>query len=151
MQAHVLIGNPHTRKSSLLRCLTGCFNRNVRDIALAQGGAVRVYARVAALQESRTEVADFMTEVVRSRCEHTVFALWPEAHPGDPERWPGATAYLQHLADAGWRLQRVAVLGAHPWTPPKALAGRELLRLPEVLSQPVNLSAQRIRQHFGWL
>lgn len=148
MEAYVLIGNPHTRKSTLLRCLTGCFNRSVRDIALQRGGQTRLYARVAALQESRTEVADFMAEVARSRCQQVAFALWPDAQPHDPQRWPGASAYLQALREAGWAVPKLVVLGAHPW---QAGGGADLLRLPEVLTQPVNLSAQRIRQHFGWV
>jgi hypothetical protein len=37
MDVYLLVGNPRTRKSSLIRCLSGCFNRNVRDIQLLSG------------------------------------------------------------------------------------------------------------------
>ena len=33
----VIIGNPNTRKSSVVRCLTGCFNRSLRDIETLPG------------------------------------------------------------------------------------------------------------------
>ena len=94
VQAHVLIGNPHTRKATLLRCLTGCFNRSVRDIALQGGGQVKLYVRVAAMQDSRTAPAEFFDEVARSRCQQVAFSLWPDGHPHDTQRLPGAQAYL---------------------------------------------------------
>ena len=149
--AYVLVGNTNTRKSSLLRSLTGCFNRSVRDIALQGGGSIRLHARVAALQESRTTPEEFVAELARSRCAHAAFSLWPEAHPHDAQRWPDAAAYLQALQEQGWRVAGLAVLGAHPWSPPKALAAGGMVRVTEVLTQPVNLSAHRIRQHFGWI
>jgi hypothetical protein len=148
LQAFLIIGNPHTRKSSLLRCLTGCFNRSVRDIALQRGGTVRLYARVAALQESRTGAEAFRVEAERSRCTHTAFSLWPEAHPHDPQQWPDALAYVAALRQAGWQLDKAVMLGAHPLA---GVAGLDVLHLPGVRQQPLNLSAQRIRVHFGWL
>jgi hypothetical protein len=64
MDAYLIIGNPNTRKASLVRSLTGCFNRSVRDI-LIQGSKtpLRFYARVGALQDTRTTVEDFAAEV----------------------------------------------------------------------------------------
>lgn len=146
MDAYLLIGNPHTRKSSLLRSLTGCFNRSVRDIERQQGGALRLYVRVAALQESRTAVDAFLDEAQRSRCPAVAFSLWPEANPLDPERYPSADRYLDRLRAAGWQFRRIAVLGAHPYQP--RLPG--VARFPNVLTQPINATAHGIRQHFEW-
>ncbi|GAA0764975.1 hypothetical protein LRH25_09630 [Ideonella azotifigens] len=147
VEAHVLVGNPHTRKATLLRCLTGCFNRNVRDIALHGGGQVKLYVRVAALQDSRTDPAEFINEVARSRCQQVAFSLWPEAHPHDSERLPDAQAYLAAFRSAGWKISKVAVLGAHPL---RLDLKSGVAQFPNVLHQPVNSSAQLIRQHFGW-
>jgi hypothetical protein len=146
VEAYVLIGNPHTRKSSLLRCLTGCFGRSVRDIALQRGGTIRLYARVAALQESRTTAAELVAELARSRCSHIAFALLPEAHPNDPERWPDAQTYIRSLRDAGWLIRKTAMLGAQPLR----LDVKDVAHFPSVLHQPINASAQLIRNHFGW-
>ena len=64
MDAYILIGNLNTRKSSVVRGLTGCFNRSVRDIVPVGGkNALRLYARVGALQETRTRPEDFGAEV----------------------------------------------------------------------------------------
>ena len=58
MDAYIIIGNPNTRKASVVRSLTGCFNRSVRDIQPLGGRQpLRLYARVGALQDARTVVA----------------------------------------------------------------------------------------------
>lgn len=150
LTAYVLIGSPRTRKSTLLRCLTGCYSRNVRDIETADGAVLRLYARVSALQDTRTAPDDFIAEAQRSRCTHVAFVLSPQASPLDPQRLPGAQAYLDAFEAAGWRIDKLAVLGADPIQPRIAQRGR-VLRLPEVLRRPVNASAQQLRRHFGWL
>jgi len=146
IHAYLLIGGPHTRKSTLLRCLTGCFNRSVRDIELLRGGAVRLYARVSALQESRTEPSQFIDEVQRSRCTHVALSLLPESNPLDPLRYPDAERYIEAFQSAGWQIEKVAVLGAHPVQP--KIPG--VARISNVLTQPVNATAQQVRSHFGW-
>jgi hypothetical protein len=145
--AYVLIGGSRTRKSTLLRCLTGCFNRSVRDIDTTRGQSLKLYVRVSALQESRTEARDLIAEVARSRCEHVLFSLWPQSNPVDPQRYPDAHAYLEDFQAQGWRFDKVAVLGADPIRP---RVGGEVVRLPNVLHQAVNTTAQQLRQHFDW-
>ncbi|MCA6215610.1 hypothetical protein KGA65_03535 [Ideonella sp. B7] len=146
VEAHVLIGNTNTRKSTLLRCLSGCFNRSVRDMETVQGQKFKLYARASALQESRTTVAAFQEEVARSRCQHVLFSLWPGPHPNDPEAWPDALTYLAALRQAGWAIRHAAVLGAQPLRP----QADAVLTLPSVLDQPINTSAAQLRQHLGW-
>ena len=149
LTAYVLIGSARTRKSTLLRCLTGCYSRNLRDIELVGGGAVRLYARVSALQDSRTSPEDFLAEVGRQRCSHTAFILAPQRSPIDPQRLPDAQAYLDAFTQAGWRIEKVAVLGADPFQPSGG-ARSTVARFPNVLNQPINSSAAQLRQHFGW-
>ncbi|MBQ0958255.1 hypothetical protein KAK06_04740 [Ideonella sp. 4Y11] len=149
LTAYVLIGSPRTRKSTLLRCLTGCYSRNLRDIELASGQTVRLYARVSALQDTRTTPQDFIAEVQRQRCTHAAFILSPQGSPLDPQGLPDAQAYLDAFGRAGWRIERVAVLGADP-VKPQVPARGAVARFPNVLHQPVNASAALLRQHFGW-
>ena len=69
MDAYIVIGNPNTRKASLVRCLTGCFNRSVRDIQPLGGRTpLRLYARVGSLQDTRATPEDFIAEAGRARC-----------------------------------------------------------------------------------
>lgn len=149
VHAYVLIGSPRTRKSTLLRCLTGCYSRNLRDIELTGGQVLRLYARVSALQDSRIGPADFIQEVQRSRAPHVAFILAPQAHPHAPKDWPDAQTYLDAFEAAGWQIERIAVLGADPIRP--RVARRDAVaRFPNVLHQPVNSTAALVRQHFGW-
>ena len=147
MDAYVLIGNPKTRKSSVLRCLTGCANRSLRDIQTAGGGPVlRVYARIGGLQQTGTSAEAFVREVAAKRCSAVAFCLSPLADPTDPESLPDAASYLAHLQDAGWRLKALALLGQNPC----GLRGAALRQFPLAPTDPVNVTAQQVRAHFGW-
>jgi hypothetical protein len=147
MQAYVVIGNPNTRKSSVLRCLTGCFNRSVRDIQLLnQPAPLRMYARVGALQESRTTADEFEAEVARKRCTAAVFCLWPSAHPLEPGHYPDAQSYLSHFRAAGWSVDAIAVLGQNAG----GVKHPRLRQFPQASTDPINATAQQVRTLFGW-
>jgi len=147
MDLYVVIGNPHTRKSTVVRCLTGCFNRSVRDIQPADGRApLRLYARAGALQDTRTAVDMFIGEVARSRCDAVLCCLSPSAHPHHPVDFPAAQAYLDAFSAAGWRLRAVAVLGQNGG----GLRGPKVRQFALASTQPINVTAQGVRGHFGW-
>lgn len=147
LDAYVVVGNPNTRKSSVLRSLTGCFNRSLRDIAPAGGGApLRLYARVGALQETRTTAADFERELAQRRCSAVAFCLWPAAHPLEPQTYPEAASYLADFEAAGWRIRRIAVLGQNAG----GIRSTVLRQFVQAPTDPINLTAQQVRAHFGW-
>jgi hypothetical protein len=147
MDTYLVIGNPKTRKASVVRSLTGCFNRSLRDIQLANRDApLRLYARVGALQESKTTVADFQQEVAGKRCSAVICCLWPSANPLDPALYPGALAYLEQFEAAGWTVRRIAVLGQNAG----GIRSPLLRQFPQAPTDPINLTAQQVRAHFGW-
>ncbi|MEY2689741.1 MAG: hypothetical protein RL375_3940 [Pseudomonadota bacterium] len=147
MHAYVVIGNPNTRKSSVLRCLTGCFNRSVRDIQLQGGTApLRLYARVGALQESRTTADEFELEISRKRCAAVAFCLWPSAHPLEPGTYPDAQTYLDAFRAKGWTVDAIAVLGQNAG----GVKHTRLRQFPQASTDPINLTAQQVRSLFGW-
>jgi len=147
MDAYILIGNPNTRKASVVRSLTGCFNRSVRDI-LPLGGrpVMRLYARVGALQETKCGAADFLAEVTRARCGAVLCCLAPTANPDQPERYPSAQAYLDAFRAAGWRIRSIAVLGQNGG----GARSPNLLYFPQAPTAPINHTARAVRLHFGW-
>lgn len=148
MDAYILVGNANTRKTSLVRSLTGCFNRSVRDIQLQTGKRpLRFYARVGALQTTRTTVGDFMAEVARARCEAVIFCLAPGANKTDLEEYPDAQSYVATLRQQGWRIKGVAVLGQDGGGV-RAPNLRQYIQAP---TAPVNVTARDIRAQFGWL
>ena len=147
MDAYIVIGNPHTRKSSLVRCLTGCFNRSVRDIQPSGGkAAMRLYARVGALQDTKTGPEDFMAEVARMRCSAVLFCLAPSAHAGHPDTCPDAVAYIAALQAAGWHVRAIAVLGQNSG----GVKSPSLRQFPLATTAPINVTAHAVRTHFGW-
>ena len=148
MDLYLLVGNTHTRKSSVARSLTGCFNRSVRDIALSSGrSTLRLYARVGALQETKTAPEDFVREATRQRCDAVLCCLAPGALPGAPQQYPEADEYLDHFAQAGWRLCGIAALGQNSG----GLRSPLLRHFPQAGTDPINATAQAVRKHFGWI
>ena len=148
MDTYLVIGNSNTRKASVVRSLTGCFNRSTRDIQLVSRDApMRLYARVGALQESRTTAADFRQEVAGRHCQTMICCLWPSANPLDPTRLPDTEAYLEQFATAGWTIRRIAVLGQNAGGVRSAV----LRQVPQASTDPINLTAQLVRAHFGWV
>jgi hypothetical protein len=147
LDAYIVIGNPNTRKSSLVRALTGCFNRSVRDILPDSGKhALRVYARTGALQETRTGIDDFIAEAARSRCSTVLCCLWPSAHPQVPADCPDAQAYLEGFRGAGWNIVAVAVLGQNGG----GVRSPRLRPFPQAPTDPINATARAVRHFFGW-
>jgi hypothetical protein len=147
LDAYIVIGNPNTRKSSLVRALTGCFNRSVRDILPEHGRhPMRLYARAGALQETRTGIDDFIAEAGRLRCSAVLCCLWPSAHPMLPQAWPHAAAYLERFEAAGWRIAAIAVLGQNGGE----VRSPVLRQFPQASTDPINATARAVRAHFGW-
>jgi hypothetical protein len=143
MDAYLIIGNPNTRKASLVRSLTGCFNRSVRDI-LIQGSKtpLRFYARVGALQDTRTTVEDFVAEVARARCQAVLFCLLPSCTDQ-----PDAQAYVAGIKAVEWRIKAVAVLGQNSG----GVRASNLRQYPQAPTAPINVTARDVRAQFGWV
>ncbi len=147
MDLYILIGNTHTRKSSLVRCLSGCFNRSVRDIQTVDGRApLRLYARVGSAQETRKTPDDFVAELLASRCAAALCCLLPTALPNEPERYPDALSYIARMEAAGQRVRAVAVLGQNNG----GLRGRHVRQFAQAPTVPINLTARDVREFFGW-
>ncbi len=147
MDAYILIGNANTRKTSLTRSLTGCFNRSVRDIQMQSGKPQRFYARVGALQNTRTTLDEFVQEVQRSRCDAVLFSLLPNAVHTDLMDYPDAQTYVAGLRERGWRIKGVAVLGQDGG----GVRAPNLRQYVQAPTAPVNVTARDVRAQFGWL
>jgi len=146
LNAYLIIGETNTRKSSLLRSLTGCFNRSDRDIQLVNGTTISIYARVSSLQESKITPKDFIAEVAARGCENVIFCLLPEPNPLFPMLYPDAHMYITAFEQAGWSFVKTAVVGVHPISPDLP----HVARFPRAASLPINVLAKNIRAHFEW-
>jgi hypothetical protein len=143
LDAYLIIGNSNTRKASLVRSLTGCFNRSVRDILLQGAKApVRFYARVGTLQDTKTTVEDLAAEVARARCQAVICCLSPN---GSTDR-QDAQAYVASFKALGWRIKAVAVLGQNGG----GVRAANLRQYPQAPTAPINVTAREVRAQFGW-
>lgn len=150
LNAYIIIGNPNTRKASLVRSLTGCFNRSVRDIVLqGEKRPQRFYARVGTLQDTRTSIDDFVQEVSRARCDAVLFCLSPGPKPDQPDQadLPDAQTYVAAFRKLGWRIKGVAVLGQNGG----GVRAPNLRQYPHAPAAAVNLTARDVRAQFGWV
>jgi hypothetical protein len=147
MDLYLVIGNPNTRRASVIRSLSGCFNRSLRDIELLSGKAtLKVYARVGSLQETRTRPADFVAEVVATRCNAVLCCVTPSESPTAPSLYPSALAYLDHFVAQGWSIRGVAALGQNSG----GVRAQGLEHFPQAGVAPINVTAAAVRKHFGW-
>jgi hypothetical protein len=147
MDAYIVIGNPNTRKASVVRSLTGCFNRSVRDIMIRGGKSpLRLYARAGSLQETRTRPGDFLSEAEKTRCAAVLCCLSPSAHPNDPALYPDAEAYVARFMAAGWQIRSIAVLGQNGG----GIRSANLRQFPQASTAPINVTAHAVRTHFDW-
>jgi hypothetical protein len=147
MKAYVVIGEAQTRKSTLVRCLTGCASRGVRQILTRDGDELVLYARVLALQESGTSAQDFIAEARASGCKQTLFCLWPGQKQSRGKSYPSADTHIREFRQAGWQIHRIAVLGE----PAISLPWRQMAQFADVNAVPINLTAARVRDYFGWV
>lgn len=151
MDAFVLIGSANTRKSSICRSLTGCFNRSYRDILATNNNTLDIYARVSSLQESETTPADFYQEASNTRQNNVLFALWPNAHTKKPTLYPDADTYLQYFQQQGWNIRKIAILGSNNNMLSTTFATGVLQTFPNTRADPINLSSMNVRNHFNWI
>jgi len=148
MDAYLIVGNTHTRKSSIARSLSGCFNRSLRDIQLQGGRApLRLYARAGAVQETRKTPEEFIAEVPRTRCTALLCCLLPTAHPNERQLFPDAQTYIERFEAAGWHIRAIAVLGQNSG----GLRGPRLRQFPMAPTAPINQTASEVRAFFGWV
>lgn len=147
MDAYVIIGAPATRKSTLIRCLTGCYNRNIRDILLTNGEHIQVFAVTNSLQATHVTSEEFMKESGRTNCRAVLFGLWPKAHPVNPIKYPDALTYLNDLMIDGWKVKKVVVLDD---TDDQVYSQFDVMRVAKATRMPVNESAKLVREFFNW-
>jgi hypothetical protein len=148
MDAYLIIGNSNTRKASLVRSLTGCFNRSVRDILIQGARApIRCYARVGALQDTSTTVDDFIAEATRARCQAVICCLLPSALYKNGYDQVDAQTYATGFRDAGWHISAVAVLGQNGGD----VRAPNLRQYPQAPTAPINVTAREVRAQFGWM
>jgi hypothetical protein len=150
---HIIIGDTNTRKSSLLRCLTGIgvcrrtANRDF-DVSLVGGGVITVHCRVSALQESGINPGQFIRDVRALPTPPTdiAFTLRVSASRGCPD----AMTYIAAFLARGWPVINIALLDRAACALVGFPATARVVRVPNSAIDPTNQSARRVRTAWGW-
>ena len=150
---HIIIGDSNTRKSSLLRCLTGVGSGNATrhlHLAEASGNTIQLYCILSALQENYKPLlpSEFIKFVKNLRPQPTDVALTLRVNQRGP--YPGFQAYLQAFSVAGWPVVNVALLGSSACTQRQQISALNVSAVPTSPHQPTNLTASQVRAAWRW-
>lgn len=151
---HIIIGDSNTRKSSLLRCLTGIGSGNSTrylDITEASGKTIQAYCILSALQENYKPLhpAEFILYVKGLVPQPTDVAFTLRVSPRGA--YPGFAAYLQAFAATGWPVLNVALLGASACQQVQPVSVSSITSVSASPQQPTNLTASKVRVAWGWV
>ena len=152
---HLVIGDSNTRKSSLVRCLSGVFggrsaNQHMQ-IQQATGTVITVYCATSALQENLRPLSpsDFITLVNSMVPVPTDILITLRVN--SRSTYPNAAQYVAAFLNAGWVVASVALLGASAQALARVAPAARIAAIPNSTTQPTNLTASIVRPVWGWL
>lgn len=150
---HIIIGDADTRKSSLLRCLTGVGSGNATryiDVAEASGRTIQVYCILSALQENYKPLlpAEFIKHIKSLHPKPTDIAF--TLRVSSRGSYPDCNAYLQAFTAAGWPVVNVALLGSSACKQGSQISAQAVISVPSSPQQPTNLTASQVRAVWKW-
>lgn len=152
---HLVIGDANTRKSSLVRCLSGVVggrsaNQHMQ-IQLATGSVITVFCTTSALQESlHPRMPSAFISEINSMVPVPTDVL-VTLRVGPRAKYPSATQYVADFLNAGWMVASVALLGSSAQRPPGLGVAAQVSVVPNSAQQPTNLTASIVRKSWGWL
>ncbi|MCM0021383.1 MAG: hypothetical protein NBV67_15435 [Tagaea sp.] len=147
----VLLGENNTRKSSVIRCLTGADARaSVHEIALADGGYLPLYVHVRSIQEHVGQNAILPAQLVAEFDGSGYRNFLIPLHDAHGRAGQTGQAYVDALMDAGYLVPWVLSLGveaAPAWVWSRAQRVGEFWDSREM---PCTATAAAIRRMVGW-
>jgi hypothetical protein len=146
-----IIGNGDTRKSSIIRCLTGAA-RNCVFLVETNGAPIEVLVHLSSLQESYILPADLDAEITRTGIGHVLLPLWIRSRNATNPRThvrvqlPDGEAYLNYLLSRQHRIMRPIVLfqGMRPHG--FALSANRLLATPSIIDGSITRANNEMRE-----
>ncbi|MBO6781713.1 MAG: hypothetical protein JJ899_00295 [Alphaproteobacteria bacterium] len=164
-RAYVIIGNPESRKSSVMRALTGAsgfapknLQNNVKQVALKDDRVIDVFVFISSMQEGEEgEYAKSPGELIAD-CDEFPYVLLPLwVKEGKTKNLPDFKGYFDQMGQSGWIVENIAVLGHRKIGSSKnnPFANYNMpaptIYLPHSASSPTNLTASKIRTAWGWM
>ena len=104
----IIMGDGGTRKSGLIRCLSGAYNGGEYDIENANGRTLGFLVEVRSLQESATSPARFIRQVNNLQVNNILVALRIRGIRSQPN----GNQYISAFINAGWNIRGITILGS---------------------------------------
>ncbi|ENM3735984.1 hypothetical protein [Vibrio cholerae] len=152
---HVVIGDSGTRKSSLIRCLSGAGSADpskILDIEYQNGRIAKVHVILSALQESyKPQLPSDVVEYVSNHpADEFLLPLRVNSVSTKGKNYPVANTYLNAFVQAGLQIESVALLGvsAQQVTIPVQC---KIAKEPKSQIIPTNKIASTVRNIWNWV
>jgi len=138
------MGDTKTRKSAVIRALTGAHKRGVYDVATSLG-VLNVYVQISSLQEDNITPAKFVREHLKD--ENVLIPLWIKGRG----KFPDGDVYLARFLQAGWYISGLVILGVKNVKIKIPNGVPNPVYFPNSKVEPANKTANSIRKLWGWL
>jgi hypothetical protein len=154
---HIIIGDANTRKSSLLRCLTGCSSSNTTvKVTQASGKVIDVYCKIRSLQEKTQKnppqnlnPQQFIQEIKNLPNTPTDIAITLRVKPTNG--CLGFGAYLNAFSAIGWSVVNVALLENSSNISQSSISASNVVSVPNSKTQPTSQTSSHVRQAWKWM
>ena len=142
----IVIGDGGTRKSALVRALTGASNRRIYDIEDSSSNKQQFFVQVRSLQEANISPQNFILEMQSKNVSNILTTLRINGVNGQQS----GVDYIAAFRNAGWLIDGIAIMSAATinglptnYTP---------ITIPFINStaRAANEMASNIRQTWGW-
>jgi hypothetical protein len=150
----VVLGDNGTRKSSLVRALSGVGRRTVVDLAF-HGGDEKTHVEVRSGQESGLTPQAFTAlidaQLVRWPILNVLVPFWVTGGHMKGTTYPGGNDYIDAIIHRGWPIAEIIVLG-QPALPFQLPHGAPTPRfIPNSATSPANNTASQVRSWWHWI
>jgi hypothetical protein len=147
---YAILGNANTRKSSLVRSLTGVGRRKVVQLQ-TPGGTIDIFVQISSLQEAEILPATFITEVQNSAHQHVLVPLSVSGLFRNGTAYPDGRAYIGRFINAGWNISQIVLLGIAALPHLLPAGSPKLHTFASSTTTPVNRIAFQVRAWWNWV
>ncbi|HCH5095915.1 hypothetical protein NDJ85_22635 [Vibrio parahaemolyticus] len=152
---HIVIGDSDTRKSSLIRALTGAGQGQSRkdlEVEKANGTISTIHVMQSALQENYKPQLpqQYINFVNQHSTDEFLFSLRVTNVVANGVTYPDAIDYIHQFKQAGFSIASVALLG-HSANKLNLSQCGNVVQQPQSHGTPTNKTASQVRQTWGWV
>ncbi|MFA5032894.1 MAG: hypothetical protein WC614_07735 [bacterium] len=140
---YIIMGTNNTRKSSVVRALTGVCQRGIYQIS-TRSGDIDVFVQISALQEAGILPNQFTNEIKGIVCGAVLVPL----HVGGKNN---GLQYINAFVTAGWNIKHISLFGitALPYPLPSGICSP--FPISTTRTDPANKTASVLRNNWMWL